>query len=166
MIMAVETLLRIARQTVAKMPSCMAITVDQQGEANARVVQTSPLSDDWTLRFMTDRRSRKAREIARTGRLTLAYQNDADGAYVSLIGRATIVDDPAIKQAVWRPASLRWHPGGPTDPNVVLVDFTAERIELWSTPHGVMPDPAKGLWAAALSRDGGNWREHVTLPSL
>jgi general stress protein 26 len=163
--MAVDILLQIARQTVSKMPDCIAITVDQNGEANARVVRTSPLSDDWGLRFMTDRRSRKAREIERTGRLTLAYQNDADGAYVTLVGRATIIGDVAVKQATWKPESLRWYPGGPTDPNVVLVDFTTERIELWSAPHDVMPDASKGLWAAALSRDGKGWREHLTLPS-
>jgi hypothetical protein len=27
--------------------------------------------------------------------------------------------------------------GGPTDPNVVLIDFIADRIELWSSMHGV-----------------------------
>lgn len=163
--MAADRLLQIARQIVTGTPNCMAITVGQNGEANARVVQTSLLSDDWTLRFMTDRRSRKAREIERSGKLTLAYQNDAAGAYVSLIGRAWIVDDIAVKQAAWKPASLRWHPGGPADPNVVLIDFTTERIEIWSTPDAVMPDPAKGLWAAALSRDDKGWREHITLPS-
>jgi hypothetical protein len=76
-----------------------------------------------------------------------------------------IVDDVQVKKAIWSPASYRWHPGGPTDPNVVLIDFVADRIELWSSMHGVMPDPTKGLWAAALSREGDGWRSHVTLPS-
>ena len=155
-------LLQIARDTVAKSPMCLAITVDQNGEANARVVQTSPLRDDWTLRFMTDRRSRKVEEIERTGRLTLAYQDNPDNSYVTLVGRAAIVDDVAVKQAIWRPASQKWHPGGPTDPNVVLIDFTADRVELWSSPHGVVPDPTRGLWAAAVSRTADGWRYHPT----
>ena len=53
---------------------CFAITVDQDGDANARVVQASQLSEDWTVRFMTDRRSRKVEEIERSGKMTLAYQ--------------------------------------------------------------------------------------------
>ncbi len=155
-------LLQIARDTIAKSPMCLAITVDQSGEANARVVQTSKLDDDWTLRFMTDRRSRKVEEIERTGRLTLAYQDNADNSYVTLVGRATIIDDVAVKTVIWRPTSLKWHPGGPTDPNVVLIDFTADRVELWSSPHGVVPDPTKGMWAAAVTRIPAGWRYHPT----
>ena len=48
---------------------CFAITVDQDGDANARVVQASQLSEDWTVRFMTDRRSRKVEEIERSGKM-------------------------------------------------------------------------------------------------
>jgi general stress protein 26 len=156
--MRVESLLRLARATIDAVPTALAITIDARGDANARPVNTSRLTDAWTVRFMTDRRTRKFAEIARTGRLTLVYDNPADGAYVSLVGRATIIDDVAVKQATWRPHSFTWHPGGPTDPNVVLVDFTAERIETWNSPGGIVPDPAKGLWAAVLTRDaGGDW---------
>jgi general stress protein 26 len=158
-------LLQIARGIVDKVAMPLAITVGPQGEANARVVQTSKLSDDWTLRFMTDRRSRKAQEIGRTGRMTLAYQCDAENSYVTLVGRARIIDDVAVKKAIWNPASYKWHPGGPTDPNVVLIDFIADRIELWSSTHAVTPDPTKGLWAAAVSRERDGWRSHLTLPS-
>ena len=157
--MSAEPLLRLARETIDAVPTALAITIDGQGDANARPVNTSKLTDQWTVRFMTDRRTRKFAEIARTGRMTLVYDNPTAGAYVSLVGRATIIDDVAVKQATWRPHSFTWHPGGPTDPNVVLVDFAAERIETWNTPGGVVPDPTKGLWAAVLIRDaGGRWQ--------
>jgi len=158
----VSNLLQIAREIIGKVPMCFAITVDQNGEANARVVQTSRLSDEWTIRFMTDRRSRKVEEIEQSGRMTLAYQYDPENQYVSLVGRATIIDDIDVKQAIWRPQSFKWHPGGPTDPNVVLIDFFTDRIELWSSLHSVTPDPTKGLWAAALTREPGGWRYHLT----
>ncbi|MBV8190486.1 MAG: pyridoxamine 5'-phosphate oxidase family protein [Alphaproteobacteria bacterium] len=163
--MEADALLRIARGIVDKVPMPLSITVGTEGEANARVVQTSKLSDDWTVRFMTDRRSRKAQEVGRTGRMTLAYQCDADNTYVTLVGRAKVIDDVQVKKAIWSPASFKWHPGGPTDPNVVLIDFIADRIELWSSANGIMPDPTKGLWAAALSREQDGWRPHLTLPS-
>ena len=57
--MDTNLLLQIAREIINKVPTCFAITEDQDGRANARVVQTSQLSEDWTARFMTDRRSRK-----------------------------------------------------------------------------------------------------------
>jgi general stress protein 26 len=114
------------------------------------------------LRFLTDRRTRKVGEIARRGRMTLVYYHQAGGAYVTLVGRARIIEDVAVKQEVWRPASLKWHPGGPTDPNVVLVEFVAERIETWNTPGKIIPDAAKGLWAAVLTRDANGWRHAGT----
>ncbi len=61
-------------------------------------------------------------------------------------------------------SAYKWHPGGPTDPNVVLINLVADRIELWSSMHGVTPDPTRGLWAAAVSRERDGWRPHLTLP--
>jgi len=161
-----DDLLQIARQIIAKVPACMAITVDRNGDANARMVNPKPLSDAWTVRFATDRRCRKSGEIAESGRLTLAYQCDPASAYVTLVGTAVINDDVAAKTANWRPESYRWYPGGPTDPNVVYIDFTTNRIELWSSPHGVMPDPVIGLWAAVLVREPSGWCQHTTFPRL
>ncbi len=158
-----EALLRLARETIAAMPTCLAITIDRNGDANARPVNTSPLTDRWTVRFMTDRRTRKFGEIVRSGRLTLVYDNPSAGTYVTLVGGAAIIDDVAVKQATWKPHSHIWHPGGPTDPNVVLVEFTADRIETWNTPGGVVPDPTRGLWAAVLTRAaGGGWHHAGT----
>jgi general stress protein 26 len=151
-------LLQLVRETVDAVPSCLAITVGRNGDANARVVNPGKMTDAWTVRFMTDRRTRKVGEIERTGRMTLVYQHDAGGAYVTLVGRAAIIDDVAVKTAIWRPQSFKWHPGGPADPNVVLIEFTAGRIETWNSPHNVVPDPTKGLWAAVLVRDGPGWR--------
>ena len=156
--MSAGNLLSLARATVNAVPTCLAITVDSNGDANARAINTSKLTDDWTARSMTDRRTRKVGEIARTGRMTLVYHHQAGGAYVTLIGRASIIDDIAVKQAIWQPGSSKWHPGGPTDPNVVLIEFVAERIETWNTPGQVVPDPTKGLWAAVLTRDENGWR--------
>ena len=100
-------LLQIARDVITKVPMCFAITVYQSGEANARIVQTSRLTDEWTVGFMTDRRSWKVEEIEQSGRMTLAYQLDAEGSYATLIGRATIIDDVAVKQGIWQPHSFR-----------------------------------------------------------
>jgi general stress protein 26 len=119
---------------------------------------SSKLSDEWTVRFMTDRRTRKVGEIARTSRMTLLYYHQVGGLDLTLIGRASIIDDVAAKQAIWQAGSCKWHPGGPTDRNVVRIEFVAERIETWNTPGQIVPDPAKGLWAAVLTRDADGWR--------
>jgi len=65
--MSAENLPRLARETVNGVSTCLAITIDRRGDANARVINPSTLTDEWTVRFMTDRRTRKVGEFARTG---------------------------------------------------------------------------------------------------
>jgi len=94
--------------------------------------------------------------------MTLVYYHHVGGAYVTLVGRAMLIEDVAVKQEVWQPASFKWHPGGPIDPIVVLVEFVAERIETWNAPGQIVPDPTKDLWAAVLTRDANGWRHAGT----
>ena len=156
-----ERLLALARKLITDLTFCVAVTQGEGGDANARVVQPRPLGADWSVDVLTNRRCRKVREIERTGRLTLLYQHDQDRSYVSLVGRAEIVDDVAFKCSVWTPAHDRWNPAGPEDPATIFVRLITERIELWSAVHDVMPAPA-GYSAAILIRDGADWRCSTT----
>ncbi|GAA0566503.1 hypothetical protein GCM10009416_00540 [Craurococcus roseus] len=154
-----DTLLHAARTIVGRVRYCMAVTAAADGGANARVVQPYPPGEDWSVAFVTSAGSRKAEEIRRSGRLTLAYQHDPDGAYVSLVGRARLDADPASKARLWVPDLDEWFPGGRDDPDAVVVRFEAERIELWSYAGGIMPAP-RGLRAAVVQREsgGGAWK--------
>src|SRR5690242_3223037 len=107
--MEVDALLRIAREIVGKVAFAVSITNGADGAPGARIVQTSSLSETWTLQFMTNRRSRKVAEIERSGRMTMLYQLDQDGAYVTLVGNARINESVETKRAIWSPASLKWH---------------------------------------------------------
>src|SRR5215470_11365465 len=89
---SVERLLAAAVATMEKTRYCWAMTVAEDGSVNARPMgpQKSPASD---------RGSRKALEIGRTGRLSVVYQHDADDSYVTLIGRGVIIADRALLRA-------------------------------------------------------------------
>jgi general stress protein 26 len=156
-----EHLLSLARRLIDDLTFCVAITAGEDGEINARVVQPLPIRDDWTVDTLTNRRCRKVREIERSGRLTLLYQHDPDRSYVTLLGRASIVEDVELKRAIWKPAHARWNPGGPDDPATVFARLVPDRIELWSAVHNVMPEP-QGYSAAVLLRNGDGWRYSST----
>ena len=156
-----EPLLNLARKLIGEVTFCVAVTQGDGGDANARIVQPRPLSGDWSVDVLTNRRCRKVRDVERTGRLTLLYQHDKDCSYVSLIGPARIVDDVDFKRSVWTEAHYRWNPGGPEDPATVYLRLMTERIELWSAVHGVTPEPL-GYSAAILSREGEGWRVSAT----
>ena len=132
----VEDVLRAARAIVARVKYCMAVTPAADGGANARVVGPFPPGEDWSVAFVTSAASRKAAEIGRAGRLTLAYQHDATGAYVALVGRARLDADPEAKARLWTAGLDEWFPAGPRHPDAVVVRFAAERIEVWSLAEG------------------------------
>lgn len=105
--MDTEALLDIARDLIDGQKFCFAITVGAGGEANARIVQPRSLTREWTVDFATRRTCRKFREAESSGKMTLAYRDDAERAYVSLVGSVLVHDDIELKRARWAAAAPR-----------------------------------------------------------
>lgn len=151
----VEQILLVAKEITAKVPYCWVVTADQRGGANARVVQpffSQQDQDGWSVRFLTSGRSRKAAEIASSGRITLGYQYDPEQAYVTLVGAAHIIDDRGYLRDKWRAEWNVFFPKGPSDMDAVIVEVTVERIEMWNLVRKIGAPP-NGLQAATLHRD-------------
>jgi general stress protein 26 len=155
----VSRLLAGAAGTVASVRYCWLVTEAEAGGASARPmgrISRSPDENDWTVRFITDGRSRKAREIRRDGRVSLVFQRDAEDAFVTLIGRASLRDDASEVRRRWKEAYNVYFPGETDRANASFVEVAVERMELWI--RGVTPEPF-GLQVTALERDAdGRWR--------
>jgi general stress protein 26 len=106
--MNIDIVLAAAKEIIDSQTYCFAITVAENLEANARLVQPTKVRDDWTVRFFTERRCRKFREIERSRRLTLAYQHDPDRAYATLVGHPKIIDDPETKGGCGAPKATKF----------------------------------------------------------
>ena len=156
-----EELLAEARRIVGRARFCVAATASD-GSANVRVVQLLDLDADWTASFVTSASSRKVEEIRRTGRLALAFQHDADMAYVALAGRARVDADPATKARVWVPGLDRWFAAGGSDPDAVVVVLEVERLEMLSLGRGILTEP-RGLRAVVVERTA--CRDWVQVPA-
>jgi general stress protein 26 len=156
---SLEQLLAAAAATMTKARYCWALTIAEDGSVNARPMgpqQSSSREDPFGILFLTRSGSRKAREIGRTGRLSVVYQHDADDGYVTLIGRGVIVADRALLRARWQPAWNLFFPAGADDEAAIFVQLEAERIELWV--RGVTAEPF-GARGAIRERDPGQpWR--------
>jgi general stress protein 26 len=55
---------------------------------------------------------------------------------VSLTGHAVLIDDLEKKRELWNPVVGAWFPGGPEDPDVVLLRVEAASAEYWDSPGG------------------------------
>ena len=152
----VGRLLAAARDAVAEVPFCWVATPTEDGlGANARAVRDCTGEGDgaWTRWFLARPDSRKAAEIRRTGRATLAYQHGSGNAYVTLCGRAELVDDRAEVEARLRPVD---DPDGSAAARLVAVRVAVDRVEVHV--RGVTAEPW-GRGHTLLERDGnGAWR--------
>ncbi|HEY6621833.1 MAG TPA: pyridoxamine 5'-phosphate oxidase family protein [Steroidobacteraceae bacterium] len=157
----VEQVLLVAKDTIAKVLNCWAVTADQRGGASARVVQPffSQLEEnDWVVRFLTSGNSRKAAEIASSGRISLGYQYDPEQAYVTLVGEASVIDDRSYLKEQWRSGWNVHFPEGPSDTNAVIIEVTVKRIEVMNLARGIGVPP-KAVRASTLQRtESGGWQ--------
>ncbi len=154
----VERLIAAARDTISEVPFCWVVTAAENGGANARVVKAAPTRDGedfWTRWFLTPRIGRKAAEIGRAGRVTLAYQHQSSNAYVALSGQAELLDDRAEVESRFR-GSTYDDPEGVVAAGLIAVRVTADHLELHV--RGVTAEPW-GRGRTLLDRQpDGSWR--------
>jgi general stress protein 26 len=152
-------LLDEAQRVMRKVRYCWVGTTGSR-DANLRVVEPfwPAVEQPWTLSFLTSRSSRKTAEIAATPRLSLGFQYDPEFAYVTLVGEGAILDERALVQKHWRDSWLRFFPAGPADPDAILIEVRADRVEIWNPVREIAPEPY-GLRVSVVERDGDHgWR--------
>lgn len=87
--------------------------------------------------------------------MTVTYEDAAEGAYVTLVGRARIARDVELRKKYWRRRWVRFWPEGPEGDDYVLIKFEPERVELMNTEREVGPDALTR--PAVLVRAGEGW---------
>jgi general stress protein 26 len=126
------------RETVTKLLGearfAMVTTTDAEGRLLAQPMTTQDVEFDGDLWFFSERSARLIDHLERDSHAGVT--TSSSDAWVSLDGHAAVVDDRAKIKELWNPAVGAWLPNGPDDPNVVLVKFSAETAEYWSTPGG------------------------------
>jgi len=89
--------------------------------------------DSW---FFVDEESRTFADVRSQPNVTIAAQTNKGllgkpPLFLSIEGRAEIVQDPSALEAHWRPELKRWWPQGPQTPGLALLKVKATRIHYW-----------------------------------
>ncbi|MEA2490336.1 MAG: hypothetical protein QOH21_2128 [Acidobacteriota bacterium] len=98
------------------------------GHLVSRPMATQKRAEGADLWFVTDRRSEKLVEIGAEPQVNLSYYKDRTREWVSVSGRARIVDDRAKVHELYAPDWRAWFgdegdekDGTPDDPRIVLI---------------------------------------------
>lgn len=121
-------ILQLAREVIEKVRYGALITVGQSGQPRSRIVDAFEPDKDFVIYVATKPNTRKVEQIKSNPRATLFYF-DAEGRnYVSVMGKATLVDDLATKQSMRRDTdSDRIYPNFPDD--YLLIRVEPEAVE-------------------------------------
>ena len=155
----VGRLLAGAAKAVKSVPYCWLATTTATGAIEARPMGRllhDPGEDEWTIRFVTDGRSRKTAELRHDREVSLVFQDDPNEAYLVLSGRAVLRPEAAEVRRRWKPGYDVYFPGEEDRASALFVEIAVERMSLWI--RGVTPEPF-GLQTTRLERDpAGGWR--------
>ncbi len=93
--------------------------------------QNSKVDEDDSLWFFMSRKSEPVADLAADTSVNVAYANTGKDHYVSVSGTAQVVENSGKKQQLWSKLSEAWFPGGPTDPDLALVQVRITHANYW-----------------------------------
>jgi general stress protein 26 len=92
---------------------------------------------DFMVCVATNTSSKKRKDIEANPRIGLYYRHPANRFGMSLVGDVEIVQDAAIKEAVWADGWERYFPttGRPDDPDYTLLRLVPRNARGWTGSH-------------------------------
>jgi general stress protein 26 len=115
------------------MPIAMFTTFGPEGPRSIPMArqEVEPGAELW---FITARDTAHVHALATEPRVALTFSSR--DAWVAMTGRARVVDDLEKLKELWNTFAEAWLPGGPEDPDAVLLHVDVEQAEWWDTPGG------------------------------
>ena len=127
---------------------CALITIGDGGQPQARIVDPFPPDESGDVWIATRPVTRKVAQIRSDPRVTLFYFDTEGLAYVTLIGRAELVDDAGMKAQHWNESWTPFYSDGPRGDDYLLIRVRPRRLEVVNPAHGMMGDPVTWLPAS------------------
>lgn len=137
----------------------MLTTTRADGRLVSRPLGTQEVEFDGDLWFATAADSAKVAEIGANPYVNVSYASTSANTFVSVSGRAEVLDDRARIEQMWSPAMKLFFPGGKDDPNLRLIRVNAETAEYWDGP-GTLVGKALYLMLTAVTDNPASLSEN------
>lgn len=127
--------------------------------AHPLTTQNKALGEQGILYFFVSRKSEVGRRIQADGDVNVSYADPHKDTYVSITGRATVNEKLEDKERLFNPMAKAWFPGGPSDPDLELVEVKILHAEYWDVKESKTTQLFK-MAAAAVSGERPHMGEH------
>jgi general stress protein 26 len=117
------------------------VTVDPDGQPQARIVDPFPPDSDLIIWVATNPLTRKVDEIRRNPRVTLLYFNPTTFEYVTVIGTAAVDTDSVQKAGHWKADWAALYQDQNRGDDYLLLRVKPSRLEVVSGRQGMRNDP-------------------------
>ena len=109
--------------------TAMLTTIGSDGKPRSRPMRIAETCESNTLWFVTNIDSDKIDEIEANSNVAIVIQGGSQ--FLSMTGRASVVNDQAKLSEIWSETWKIWFPNGKDDPSVVLLKVEPEEGEYW-----------------------------------
>ena len=126
------------QELIADFKVAMLTTVAEDGSLHSRPMIARPQSSDGELWFFTHAHTHKAEDIERQPRVNVSYADPTTEHYVSISGRALLLQDRQKMTELWDPGYAAWFSQGLDDGDLQLLRVSVEAVAYWDTRDSVM----------------------------
>lgn len=112
-------------------------TVNAEGHLHARPLTTQQTEFDGDLWFIVGKDSGTVADVQTSPEVNASYSDPGKNVYLSIAGRAELVEDRAKLEELWSDFYKAYFEGGIDDPNVQLLKINAHGAEYWEDRHHV-----------------------------
>lgn len=116
----------------------MLVTVHSDGVVHSCPMAAQEADLDGHLWFFTATHTDKVDAIRENDNVCVAYADPEGQRYVSVSGRAQLLNSPEKKKEFWNPLYKAWFPRGLEEPTLVLIRVQITDAEYWRESEGKM----------------------------
>lgn len=130
------------KELITSIEVAMFATCDKSGDVWSRPMYTVHVDDKMGVWFFTNKNAPKVQDFQEDSSVNISYSDFRNHAYLSLKGKAKLIEDPELKDQLWDPILENWFPEGRNDRDVQMLKVTVEGAEYWDSDTSEM----KNLW--------------------
>jgi general stress protein 26 len=106
-------------------------------------IRARPMSNvqkdfDGKLWFYTAKSSAKSCALQQDDHVCVTYEDRDRDIFVSVSGRAQIIQNAELISKFWNPFVSAWFPEGKNDPEVALIEIEVQKAEYWDSDQNSM----------------------------